>query len=245
MDSKLIDLFKRYVTVFLKEYSNILDYSQKEILNNINYDKIIHFDNIAYPNGAIYLDQIYFPDCIDELIDTMHYMPLFGNNKKFDNKHYTGYLEHMCRTSYSEDDYYIDHLMYMIFKLVIKEDNSFINGLINYEIVRIGRKYHLKFINLYEKEMKVVLKMSDIFDEDCFQRILFMDKISSFKYLSEHKGFSYANLVYDISNTMRNLVSDNNYYGVDGIINYARDYDSLAYGDVYNELLDFKVENSL
>ena len=52
-------------------------------------------------------------------------------------------------------------------------------------------------------------------------------------------------------NVVTNLVDDSSevlrtkdYKGFKGFINYAKDYDSIEYGDVYNYLLDFYAENN-
>ena len=75
-----------------------------------------------------------------------------------------------------------------------------------------------------------------------------MDKPTAFLYLNKHLGFRYAKLYDDITN----IVDDKNknikgkdYPGFEGFLNYADDYDEITYGDAYNYLLDFEVENKL
>ena len=65
-------------------------------------------------------------------------------------------------------DYYDDILMYFVFKLVIKDNSGFINGLINQEIRFLCIKYSLRCANLYAREEKIVGKLTNFLKINCF-----------------------------------------------------------------------------
>ena len=56
--SKLKESLKRYVAIFVKEYSKFLNREQLETLRNIDYDSIIHIDENNYPIGFVNLNLI-------------------------------------------------------------------------------------------------------------------------------------------------------------------------------------------
>ena len=103
-------------------------------------------------------------------------------------------------------------------------------------------------VNLYKREEVIANKVIDFIGRDNARKILFMDRTSAFKYLNDNLGYRYANLFYDVSQLVDNnyqTLFQKNYQGFHGIINYAKDYDAILYGDVYNYLLDFEVKNNL
>ena len=42
--------------------------------------------------------------------------------------------------------------MFLVFKLVLNSESGLINGLINYEVNNLKRKYHFQAVNLYKRE---------------------------------------------------------------------------------------------
>lgn len=245
----LNDLLKKYVNIFIDEYAKILDYEQLDILRNINYDKVIHFNDLTYPLGIVNFNQIYLSDNVDSLINAISNMPNYGKiNSNLNNKNYSSYLKYICDNGYTKEEYYADQLMYFIFKLVIKNSSGLIDGFINREINYLSNKYRIRMVNLYKREEVIANKVIDFIGRDNARKILFMDRTSAFKYLNDNLGYRYANLFYDVSQLVDNnyqTLFQKNYQGFHGIINYAKDYDAILYGDVYNYLLDFEVKNNL
>ena len=79
-------------------------------------------------------------------------------------------------------------------------------------------------------------------------KIMFMDMPSAFKYLNDHLGYRYANLYYQLTNVVDNefqKIKLDNYTNNNGLVNYAKDYDKLLYGEAYNCLLEFNISNRL
>ena len=111
----LNDLLKKYVNIFIDEYAKILDYEQLDILRNINYDKVIHFNDLNYPLGIVNFNQIYLSDNVDSLINAISNMPNYGKiNSNLNNKNYSSYLKYICDNGYTKEEYYADQLMYFI-----------------------------------------------------------------------------------------------------------------------------------
>lgn len=246
MNLLLNDLLKEYVNIFIDEYSNYLNKESLEILKNIDYDHIINFSNVSNPIGSINLDQIYLSDSINELITTMKNMDNYGQRKYYmNNRNYTSYLKYVCDNGYDAFHYYSDHLMYFVFKLVIPNNSGLINGLISQEVDYLSRKYNFSKVDLYSREHLIAQNFSKLFDNNISRKLIFMDKVSAFRYLSENVGYKYAKLFYDISNLIDSKylkIQNKKYIGFDGVVNYAKDYDDTNYSEVYNHLLDFKVE---
>jgi len=240
-------LLKKYVGIFIEEYASFLDHHQLETLRDIDYDKIINFSDVTYPLGQVNFNQIYLSKSVDSLISAISSMPNYGtSNSHLNNKNYSSYLKYICDNGYKSMDYYSDQLMYFIFKLVIKNNSGLIDGLINKEISYLSNKYKIRMVNLYKREEVIANKVIGFISHNHARKILFMDKTSAFKYLNDNLGYRYATLFYDVSN----LIDENyqslfqkKYQGFHGIIDYARDYDALLYGNVYNYLLDFSVKN--
>ena len=81
---------------------------------------------------------------------------------------------------------------------------------------------------------------------DGCRKFLFSDQATAFKYLNDNKGFSVAKLVNDVEDLMEveySKLSSKDYFGYEGFLDYAHDYDHLSYGEVYNYLLDYETEN--
>ncbi len=249
MIDKLNILFKKYVAIFLDEYRDFLTRDQLEILKNINYEKTIVIDKNNNPFGTIYLGQIHLSNENNKLFDNMKNMPEYNSNHTdLHNKNMTSYLKYMCDNGYQVDDYYHDILMYFVFFLVIKNKSGLVNGLINQEIKYLSIKYSLRVASLYAREEVIASKISPLIGILGCRKIIFSDSATAFKYLNEEKGFRVASLF----NTVENLIDEEylkiqnkEYFGSDGFIDYVKDYDSLSYGDVYNYLLDYEVENHL
>jgi len=246
--SKLKESLKRFVAIFVKEYSKYLDRDQLETLKNIDYESIIHIDENNYPIGFVNLNQIYLNNKVDELINTMKTMDNYGHYNTFlNNKNFTSYLKYARDNGYDSYAFYADQLIYLVFDLIIK-NKSFLNkGFINLEVRNISRKYHIQLPNLYSREEKIAGRILRVLERKHILNILFKNEIDAYKYLCENVGYRYAEMYNDVTG----LVDDNasflknkEYKGFNGFINYAKDYDGIKYGDVYNYLLDFYAENN-
>ena len=248
MVDDLNKLFKKYVAIFINEYSDFLSKEQLEVLKTINYDNVITFDNIPRPLGMISLGKIYWPNSTS-IFKNFKSMPNYNTKKEeLDNKNMTSYLKYMCDNGYDINDYYSDILMYFVFNLVIKSPSGLINGLINQEMKYLSIKYSIRIANLYAREEVITDRISPIIEiKDC-RKMIFMDRASSFKYLNDNYGYRVAKLVLDIDDSIDDeykKISLKEYPGNNGILDYIDDYDHLLYGDAYNCILDYETENSL
>ena len=249
MIDSLNSIFKKYVAIFINEYSNFLSIEQLEVLKSINFNNTIIIDEVSKPFGMVSLGQIHLSNITDELFQNMRNMPNYNTLKsELDNKNLSSYLKYMCDNGYNNSDYYSDILMYFIFQMVIKSSNGLINGFINQEMKYLSIKYSLRIANLYSREEAIVSKITPLLGIDGCRKIIFMDNATAFKYLNDNFGFRIAKLVADISDIIEeeNLVMKNkDYQGYNGFLDYVTDYDHIGYGEAYNYLLDYEVENSL
>ena len=249
MIDDLNQIFKKYIVIFLNEYQDFLSKEQLETLRNINYEKTIIIDEIEKPFGIISLGQIHLSKDSEELFNNMRKLPEFNSHHTIlHNKNMSSYLKYMCDNGYRVIDYYSDILMYFVFHLVVKNPSGLINGLINQEIKYLSIKYSLRLASLYAREEAIVNRITPLLGIDGCRKVLFNDNATSFKYLNDKKGFRVAKLVNDIEVLMEeeySKVANKNYAGYDGFLNYTEEYDHLSYGNVYNCLLDYEVENSL
>lgn len=249
MIDELNELFKKYVSVFIEEYAAYLSREQFELLKDINFNNAIKLNSTSTPFGVVSLGQVNLPDYSSELIDNLKKMPSYNSSHgDLDNKNMASYLKYMCNSGYSLFDYYSDILMYFVFKLVIKNTNGLINGLINQEIKYLSVKYGFRFANLYPREEVITAKITPFIGMDGSRKVLFSDRATSFKYLNDNMGFRVAKLVNDVEELIRDeyqKLESKEYQGYTGFLDYAHDYDHLSYGDVYNCILDFEAENSV
>ncbi len=244
----LSQILKKYVSVFINEYSNFLDKEQLETLKNINYENIFVFDNNIVPFGEVNLGKIYLSNINDELINNLKKMPNYNTKRTIlTSKNLSSYIKYMCDNGYNLINLYSDILMYFIFSLVIKNDSFLIKGFINQEMKFLSIKYSLNIAPLYAREEKIVSEISPYFKIDNCRKIMFMSYIDAFKYICDNFGYRYAKLFYDISMMTNNEYNKINkeYNGFSGLIEYTNDYDHLSYADIYNYILDFKTSNSL
>ena len=249
MIEELNNILKKYVTIFINEYSSYLSKDQLESLKEINYDKAICFMDITRPFGVISLGQICLSKVSDELINNLRNMPNYNTKKTLlHNKNMSSYLKYMCDNGYSVLDYYSDILFYFVFDLVIKNHSGLVYGLINQEIKYLSIKYSLRLASIYAREEAVLEKVTPLLGIETCRKILFMDKASCFKYLNDNYGFRYANLISNIESLINNEYNNlekKDYVGFQGFLDYTEEYDNISYGDVYNYILDFKVENNI
>ena len=246
--SKLKNALKKYVALFFKEYGKYLDREQLETLKNIDYETIIHIGKYNYPLGVVNLKQIYFSSEVEELIKTMKTMDGYGKYNTFlNNKNFTSYLKYARDNGYSTYDFYADQLIYLVFDLVIKNNSFLTKGFINTEVRNISKKYHIQLPNLYSREEAIAKRIIKVLRREDILNIIFKDNVNAYKYLCDNLGYRYGEFI----NEVNNLVNDEtevlrkDYPGFNGFIKYAKDYDSIGYGDVYNYILDFYAENSL
>ena len=249
MIDDLNKILKKYVAIFINEYSDFLSLEQLESLKSINFSDAIKEADIPKPFGIVSLDRIYLSKTSNELINNLRNMPGYNTNHcELNNKNMSSYLKYMCDNGYDINDYYSDILMYFVFRYVIKNTSGFINGLINQEMKYISIKYSLRLANLYAREEAIVNKISPIIGLNSCRKILFLDKASAFKYLNDNHGFRVAKLVNDIDILMEDVygtIEKKEYHDYNGFLDYIDDYDHLLYGDVYNYILDYEIENSL
>ncbi len=248
MEDRLVNLLKKYITIFIEEYGNYLTKDNLETLRNIDYQNVFVFDDFNVPFGTVFLDKIYLSNSNSILIDKLKEMPNYNKLRKpLNNKNLSSYLKYMCDNGYSIMDFYGDILMYFVFSLVIKNESFLYKGIINQEMKLLSIKYHLRIASLYAREEKIIGKISPIFGYEAMRKILFMDLPTSFKFLNDNYGFRYAKLVSDILNSVESEYQkiDKEYLGIKGLLEYTHDYDHLSYGDVYNQILDFEAENIL
>ncbi len=249
MIDNLNNIFKKYVTIFLNEYKDFLSKDQLETLRNINYEKTIIIDDVQKPFGYISLGQIHLSSDTEKLFNNMRNMKEFNSNHTIlQNKNMSSYLKYMCDNGYSVMDYYSDILMYFVFDLVIKNKSGLISGLINKEIKYLSIKYSLRMAFLYAREEAIASKIALYIDTNELRKIIFLDRVTVFKHLNDIYGFHIASLFNDVEDLIEieySKVSKKDYIGYDGFLDYAHDYDHLSYGDVYNYLLDYEVENNM
>lgn len=249
MIDDLNKVFKKYVSVFINEYADYLSKDQLELLKGINYGNAIKLDGTNKPFGIVSLGQVYLPSYSDELISNLKKMPNYNSRHyELNNKNLSAYLKYMCDSGYNLFDYYCDILMYFVFQLVIKNPSGLVNGLISQEMRYLSVKYSFRFAYLYPREEAITNKVTKYLGVDGCRKIIFSDAATSFKYLNDTRGYRIAKLVNDVSELVEDeyeKLSRTEYDGYSGFLNYAHDYDHLSYGEVYNYLLDFEVENSL
>ena len=73
-----------------------------------------------------------------------------------------------------------------------------------------------------------------------------MELPTAYKYLNETMGYHYADFYYGILSIVDQeykKIDLCNYNSDNGLLRYAHDYDHLLYGNAYNYLLDFNVNN--
>lgn len=249
MIDNLNNIFKKYVAIFIQEYANYLSREQLELLKDFNFDNAIKLDSTNKPFGVISLGQINLADYSEEMINNLKKMPNYNTSKyELNNKNLSSYLKYMCDSGYNVIDYYSDILMYFVFKLVIKNTNGLINGLINQEMKYLSIKYSLRIAYLYPREDAITLKITPLLGIEGCRKIIFSDRATAFKYLNDNKGFRIAKLVSDVEDLIEEeyeRLNNKDYTGYNGFLDYTTDYDHLLYGEVYNYILDFEVENSL
>ncbi len=249
MIDELNKVFKEYVSIFIQEYTDYLSIEQLDLLKSINFNNAIKLDSTSKPFGIISLGQINLSDYSEELINNLKKMPSYNSkHDKLNNKNLASYLRYMCDSGYSLLDYYSDILMYFVFKLVIKNSNGLINGLINREIKTLASKYSFRFANLYPREEAIVSKLTKFLDTDECRKIIFSDNATSFKYLNDNKGFRFAELIDNVQELIDDEyqeLSNKDYNGYTGFLDYTVDYDNLSYGSVYNCILNYEAENEL
>lgn len=241
MKEQLSELLKKYVSIFLNEYSDYLNKEQLILLKNINYEKIIKMSDFNIPVGIINYDSIY-------LSSNLLNIPKKGQINSFlNNKNYTSYLKYLNNVGCDTYEYYAHQLMFLVFKLVIGNDSGIINGFINFEINNLKRKYRFQAVNLYQREEVISRRVIKVLGYTNVRKIMFMDMPSAFKYLNDYLGYRYADYYYQISKLVDNeygKIKLDKYTGNNGLTSYARDYDQLLYGDAYNYLLDFNINNN-
>ncbi len=249
MISGLNNVFKKYVTIFINEYSDFLTIEQLEVLKSINFENTIILDKNSKPFGMVSLGQIHLSNITDELFKDIRSMPNYNTNKRIlDNRNLSSYLQYMCDNGYQESDYYSDILMYFIFQMVIKAPNGLINGFINQEMKYLSIKYSLRIANLYSREEAIVSRITPLLGMEGCRKIIFMDRATAFKYLNDNYGFRIAKLVNDVCDIINDenaFIEQKNYQGYKGFLDYVVDYDHIGYGDAYNYILDYEVESSL
>lgn len=242
MKNKISDLLKKYVNIFIKEYSSYLNKEQLEILKNINYEQVIKTNDFSIPVGIVNYNSIY-------ISDNLLNIPKKNNNESWiNNKNYSSYLKHLNNIGCSTYEYYAHQLMFLVFKLVIPNETGIINGFINFEVNNLRRKYRFQAVNLYKREEIISSKIIKILGRETVLKIMFMDMPEAFKYLNDNLGYRYADLYYQLSLIVDNeyqKIKPDNYTKKDGLVSYANDYDKLLYGDAYNYLLEFNISNSL
>ena len=249
MIDELNKVFKEYVSIFIQEYTDYLSIEQLDLLKSINFNNAIKLDSTSKPFGIISLGQINLSDYSEKLINNLKKMPSYNSkHDKLNNKNLASYLRYMCDSGYSLLDYYSDILMYFVFKLVIKNSNGLIDGLINLEIKTLASKYSFRFANLYPREEAIVSKLTKFLDTDECRKIIFSDNATSFKYLNDNKGFRFAELIDNVQELIDDEyqeLSNKDYNGYTGFLDYTVDYDNLSYGSVYNCILNYEAENEL
>ncbi len=247
MKDVLSQTLKKYVEIFLKEYSKYLDNNQIDLLKRINYDNIFSYMDIPLPFGITSFGRIYLSNQVENLLNSLKKMPNYNiKRENLHNKNISSYLKYICENGYNIEDFYQDFLMYYIFFMVV--DSRFLNkGFINQEIKYLSIKYSIRCANLYAKEESLISKITFLSNETC-RKILFMDSVNAYKYINDNYGFKYAEFLLDLEKTVKDEslnIWQNDYPGVNGFLNYADSYDKISYADAYDEILDFRVNNNL
>ena len=157
------------------------------------------------------------------------------------------YLKYARDNGYTAYDFYADQLIYLVFDLVIKNKSFLTKGFINSEVRFLSRKYHIQMPNLYSREEAISKRILKVIKREDMLNILFKDNVNAYKYLCDNLGYRYGEFINGVNDLMNDEteVLKKEYPGFNGFIKYAKDYDGIGYGDVYNYILDFYAENSL
>lgn len=245
----LITIFKKNIGIFINEYSKYLDREQLDKLRNIDYDNIVSIDDIKIPFGVTLFDKIYLSKTNEDLLESLKKMPNY-NTKRYElrSKNLSSYIRYMCDNGYNLTDLYSDIILYYIFDLVIKNPSFLIKGFINQEIEFLSIKYDVKSSALYQREERIASSLTNIFSFEEIRKILFKSEIDAYSYLNDKYGYRYANLFYNICflvNVEYDKIKNKDYHGINGLLEYIDAYDNISYGDIYNYLLDFEIENNI
>ena len=101
--------------------------------------------------------------------------------------------------------------------------------------------------NLYSREEAISKRILKVLKREDVLNIIFKDKVNSYKYLCDNLGYRYGEFINGVNDLINEEteVLKKDYPGFNGFIKYAKEYDGIGYGDVYNYILDFYAENRL
>ncbi len=244
---ELITDIKKYIKIIEKEYGKYAN-----IEKNIDFKSIVHIEETNTISLFIRNNEFYFPLLAYDVLNNFKNFKEFGsipNHKTYnkdslitnDNTFYD-YIEHLILKGSTPLEYFKEILLHETMHYCGANGSSaLMEGLNEYFTRKLALKYNLLTNGCgYPKEIKIVLKLIEIFGEEKLLKILFSSSNEDIKnILSETE--------YDFFKNLNNIMEEefyNKYYkydfpGLNGPFEKAKKYKDINYEQAYHYIEEF------
>lgn len=202
-------------------------------------------------------DEIYFPKSAFKILKAMKMLPGYGINKKHktfqentlinNDNTFADYIMHAFISGEDPEDYYQENLLHETMHFCGSGGASALReGMTEWLTRKVASKYNFKTSGCgYPKEVKIVLELIDIFDEETILKIAFSrDKYTIPNVLGDRYGEDAIHFYYEIEDLMENEF-DEKYYryrfpGIMGPIKKTLKYNEIDYTKVCEKIEEYK-----
>lgn len=258
---KLTIILEKYIKVIILDYGKYIPKEKLEMLQTIDYNKVIKIYDTNTINGLCWKGNIHLPSNVNNIFQILSELPEYGtvNNHKIFNydtlitndNTYWDYITHLILSGATIEDYYEDLLLHETVHLcgsgggyALKE------GLTEFLTRKIAKKYGFRTNGCgYSKEVKIVIELQNIFGEELINKITFMDSMRDIvNYLKENFGEEEAKLFGNIVSAMQqeyNLkYAQHNFtfQGIEGVKRKSNYYSQIDYSIAYELIEEYKTQ---
>ena len=241
-----------YVETIINKYGMHIPKQRLDELKGItDFKKVVKVYETGSINAYASQDLISMPLCADRLLQMASKVPGYGINKNHksynddtlisNNNTFVNYIFHTFIAGENAEGYYNDMLLHEVMHFCGSGGATALKEGINELLTRkIALENNFRTNGCgYPKEVKMALKLQNVFGEDILNQIAFINSDREiFEYLNTVLGRDAAFLYLSVSTGMEKefnskYYSDiDNYSGIGGIIKKTMNYNKINYSEV-------------
>ncbi len=250
MKENLIKQIKAYIVLIQEEYLKNADFPLIDV-NEISMDwnNIVNIEDTGTISLYVSSGKFYFPKSSDEVFSLYQTLPGYGADKNHtiynddtlirNDNTFNTYINHLIVSGKNSEDYYLDNVLHETMHFCGAAGGTALEeGFTELKTRELALKKNLRTSGCgYPKEIKIVLKLQEIFGKDVCDILTFMnsfqEKLTFLKYtLNENMANLYLHVYIEMEKEFQEKYYQFKFPGITGPEEKALKYNNIDYSEI-------------
>ena len=244
---ELIKIIKKHIKIIEQEYGYLINLNHNQDLNST-----VHIEETNTISLFVRNNEFYFPLSAYSVLDNFKSLKEFGsdpNHRTYDKETlinndntFYDYIEHLILKGTTPLEYFKEIILHETMHYCGANGSSaLMEGLNEYFTRKIALKYDLITNGCgYPKEIKIVLKLIELFGEEKLLKILFSTSFKDIKDILSKKEYEFfINLNNIMEEEFYNKYYKYDFPGLNGPFEKAKKYNDINYEKAYHYIEEY------